>query len=304
MSTSARAAFAGFYNRPILLLVLTALFWACNAIMGQMARGEITAMQLVFLRWIGVTALMWPLFGRQAISFLPVVREHWVAVTAMAVTGFTAFNILFYVASFNTSAVNIGILQGSVPVMVVLGAFLMRGTRITLGQGAGILLTLIGVAVVATRGAPWLMLEIGFNFGDVMMLIACGSYAVYAVLLQGRPAMPAPAFFTLMAPIAMLTALPPVVWEVATQDVGWPSAEGLVITALVAIFPGTLAQVFFMRGVDLIGPGRAGIFVNLVPVFAAVLAVVILSEPFAVFHAVALAMVLGGIALVQMLGRS
>jgi drug/metabolite transporter (DMT)-like permease len=137
-----------------------------------------------------------------------------------------------------------------------------------------------------------------------MMLLACVSYATYAVLLHGRPAMPGVVFFTLMAPVALLTAIPPVIWEVATAEPDWPTAAGWLITLFVAVFPGTIAQVFFVRGVDLIGPSRAGAFNNLVPVFAAGLAVLILAEPFAWYHGAALVLVLGGILLVQRAGRS
>jgi drug/metabolite transporter (DMT)-like permease len=294
----------GLYGRPYLLLVLTTFMWACNAIAGQLARGEITPMQHVLIRWIMVTALMWPLYGRQAVDYLPMVRQYLWSIAAMSVTGFTMFNILFYVASFNTTAVNVGILQGSVPVIVVLLAFLFRGTSITALQGVGVVITLVGVALVATRGAPWLVLGIAFNIGDIAMLLACASYSAYAVLLQGRPPMPGSVFFTLMAPIAGLTAIPPVIWETVTQQVTWPTATGWLITAFVALFPGTIAQLFFMRGVDLIGPGRAGAFTNLVPVFAAGLAIVILGEVFAWYHGAALALVLGGILLVQRAARS
>jgi drug/metabolite transporter (DMT)-like permease len=78
-----------------------------------------------------------------------------------------------------------------------------------------------------------------------------------------------------------------------------PTAQGLAVTAWIAVFPSFLSQIFYLRGVDLIGPGRTGVFVNLVPVFAAVLAVGLISEPFAPYHAVALVLVLGGIWLAQ-----
>jgi drug/metabolite transporter (DMT)-like permease len=78
-----------------------------------------------------------------------------------------------------------------------------------------------------------------------------------------------------------------------------PTAQGLAVTAWIAVFSSFLSQIFYLRGVDLIGPGRAGVFVNLVPVFAAVLAVGLISEPFAPYHAVALVLVLGGIWLAQ-----
>ena len=299
-----RALIASLHARPHVLLTMTMFMWACNAIAGQFARGEITPVQHVLIRWMMVTALMWPLYGRQALDFLPVLRRHAWKIAAMAMLGFTGFNILFYVASFNTTAVNVGILQGSIPMIVAVLAFLIQGSRITVLQGLGILITLVGVAMVATRGLPWLALGIALNFGDAMMLLACLSYSTYAVLLQGRPAMPAEVFFTLMAPIAMLTAIPPVLWEAAVADPGWPTWKGWLITAFVALFPGTIAQLFFVRAVDLIGPARAGAFNNLVPVFASVLAVLILGEAFAWYHAAALVLVLGGIAMVQLTGRS
>ena len=119
------------------------------------------------------------------------------------------------------------------------------------------------------------------------MVVACLLYALYAVGLKSRPAVDGLAFFAFMAFIAALASVPLLLLEAAQGGVVVPSAEGW------------LAQIFFMRGVDLIGPGRAGVFVNLVPVFAALLAVLILSEPFRWYHAGALVLVLGGIVIAQ-----
>ena len=298
------ALIQALYARPQVLLILTAFMWACNAIAGQLARGEITPIQHVFMRWVMVTALMAPFYGRQALAALPAIRSRLWIVAGMAVLGFTGFNILFYVASFNTTAVNIGILQGSVPVIVVILAWIFRGTRITALQAFGIGLTLFGVSLVATRGQPWLVWEIALNFGDLVMLVACASYAGYAVLLQGRPAIPGAVFFTVMAAIAAITAFPPMVWEYVADAPPMPTWKGWVITLFVAVFPAALAQQFFMRGVDLIGPGRAGVYANVVPVFAAGLAILVLGERFEWYHGAALVLVLVGIAVVQRSAKS
>jgi drug/metabolite transporter (DMT)-like permease len=111
--------------------------------------------------------------------------------------------------------------------------------------------------------------------------------------------MPAIAFFTLLALISAVTSVPLLILEAATTGLQMPTLQGWLVTLFVAIFPSCLAQIFFLRGVDMIGPGRAGVFVNLVPVFAAILAVLLLNEPFAPFHAVALVLVIGGIWLAQ-----
>ena len=300
MSSAICYAFDRLYQRPVVLLVLTMLFWAGNAIAGQLAKGQITPLQLVLFRWIAVTAVMWPLFGREVLAHWHVARPQMGRVIVMAILGFTGFNVLFYLASLKTTGVNIGILQGSVPVFVLLGALVAHGTRVTAVQGLGVIVTLVGVIIVATAGAPWAVIDLGLNQGDAIMLIACLLYALYAVLLQGRPAMPGAAFFTLMAPIATITAIPPAITEaVLAADYAWPSAQGWLICAYVAIFPSCLAQLFFLRGVDLIGPGPAGLYTNLVPVFASVLAVLLLDQVFATYHALALGFVLGGIWLAQ-----
>jgi drug/metabolite transporter (DMT)-like permease len=215
----------------------------------------------------------------------------------------TGFNALYYFAAHYTSAINIGILQGSMPIFVLAGAWLAHGARASLVQWVGVLITALGVVVVATGGAPLSILEVDLNTGDLAMVAACAVYAAYTVALRDRLDMPATAFFALLALIAAVTSLPLLALEVYAGGLRMPTANGLLITVWIAIFPSFLAQIFYLRSVDLIGPGRAGVFVNLVPVFAAAMAVVLIDEPFAAFHAVALVLVIGGIWLAQRTGK-
>jgi drug/metabolite transporter (DMT)-like permease len=131
------------------------------------------------------------------------------------------------------------------------------------------------------------------------MIVGSALYAYYAVGLQTRPAISGPAFFTLLVIFAALSAVPLVIIESLVQGWKTPSLQGLLVTLWVAIFPSCLAQLAFLRGVDAVGPGRAGVFINLVPVFAALFGVVLLGERFAGYHALSLVLVLGGIALAQ-----
>jgi len=287
------------YQWPAVLLTLTAVFWAGNAVAARLAVGHISPFLLVFLRWVMVLAVLWPLYGGQVRAHWGEIRPRLGNITLMGVLGFTGFNALFYTAGYYTSAINIGILQGSIPVVVLAGAFFMYGTRATLVQIMGVLITTIGVVVVATQGTPLSILDIGLNRGDLAMLAACVFYAFYTLALRNRPDMPGIAFFTLLALISAVTSVPLLILEAATTGLQMPTLQGWAVTLFVAIFPSCLAQIFFLRGVDMIGPGRAGVFVNLVPVFAAILAVMLLNEPFAVFHAVALVLVIGGIWLAQ-----
>jgi drug/metabolite transporter (DMT)-like permease len=290
------------WSAPVLLLAITALMWAGNTIAGRLAVGHISPMLLTALRWTFVLALLWPIFGRE-------VRDHWSEIrpvfprlAVLAALGYTGFNAFYYVAAHYTSAINLGILQGSIPVFVLIGAFLAHGTRASVVQILGVITTLIGVIVVASQGDFHRLLALAFNIGDVFVLAACVFYAIYTVGLKNRPTMSGAGFFTLLAAVAAATSIPLVAWEYASGQLQWPTLRGWALTLWIALFPSCLSQLTYLRGVDLIGPSRAGVYVNLVPIFAAFLAVGLLAEPFGVYHAVALALVLGGIWLTQRTG--
>lgn len=304
MLTALNRAAEYLFRSPAVLLTLAGIFWAGNAVASRLAVDQISPLTLVFLRWVLVLAVLWPIYGRQVRAYWPQIRPRLVAIVAMASLGFTGFNVMFYIAAHYTSAINIGILQGAMPIFVLAGAFLAHGTKASLVQMCGVLITSVGVLVVATHGMPLSVLDIDLNRGDLLMLAASILYAFYTVALRDRPQMPGAAFFTLLALIAAITSLPLVVVEAATSGLTMPTAKGLLVTAYIAIFPSCIAQIFMLRGVDLIGPGRAGVFMNLVPVFSAFLAVVLINEPFAPFHAVALLLVIGGILLAQRPPRS
>jgi drug/metabolite transporter (DMT)-like permease len=287
------------FRQPMLLLALTALFWAGNAVASRLAVGEVSPFLLVFLRWSIVCLLLLPFLWRRILANWASLRPRLKVVVFMALFGFTGFNALFYIAAHSTTALNIGIIQGAIPIFVLLAAFAAYRTPVSLVQTAGVALTVLGVILVASQGSLSRLAGLTFNLGDMIMVLACLFYALYATALKNRPAIDGLVFFAFLALIAALASLPLLALEVATGELILPTAKGWVVTAYIALFPSCIAQIFFMRGVDLIGPGRAGVFVNLVPVFAALLAVLILSEPFRWYHAGALTLVLTGIVVAQ-----
>ncbi len=286
---------AGASGRAYVLLTLTALCWGANAVFGRLAVGEISPMALVSLRWLGALGLLVAFAHAQVRRDWPVLRTRLPFVAAMGAIGFTVFNALFYLAAHWTTAVNIGIIQGSIPVFVLIGAFAAYRTRVAGLQVAGVLVAMLGVALVAAGGDLARLASLALNFGDVLMIAACVLYAGYTLGLSRRPPVSPLSLFTGMAGAAFVTSLPLALAEAALGRFQWPTPAGWLILGLVTLFPSFLAQISFIQGVALIGPSRAGVFVNLVPVFASILALLILQEPFRLFHAVALALVLGGI---------
>jgi drug/metabolite transporter (DMT)-like permease len=292
----------GSHLKAYLLLVATTLCWGLNAIFSKLAVDQISPMQLVTFRWLGVVILL-SLFARNKLRRdWPLLRQHLPFLCLMGTCGFTAFNAFFYVAGHHTSAINIGILQGSIPVFVLLGSWLAMRHRITRVQGIGVFMTLLGVVTVASGGDLRELLNLAVNRGDLFMLIACFFYATYSVGLSRRPRVSALGLFTVMAAVAWLVSLPLVMVETWLLGWHWPSTSGWIIAGLVTLLPSLVAQIFFIQGVGLIGPGRAGVFVNLVPVFASVMAIFFLGETFELHHALSLLLVLGGIGLSE-LGR-
>jgi drug/metabolite transporter (DMT)-like permease len=297
--TALRAAWAWFFRRPYVVLGVTATMWAGNAIAGRLAVGEISPMALTGLRWLIALAALAAIAGRQIRAEAPALKPRWRYVLLMGALGYTAFNALFYISAHHTTAVNMAIIQGSMPVLVLLGALAAFGTRIRGTQVVGMAVTLVGVALVATQGDLTTVMRVAFNVGDLWMICACVFYAGYTVFLRNRPDVSGITLFAVLAAVAFLTSLPLVAYEIAAGTVQWPTPKGWLIMLFIGLFPSFLAQVFFMRAVELIGPGRAGLFVNLVPVFGAFLAVLILGEPFHLYHAAALALVLGGIIIAE-----
>jgi drug/metabolite transporter (DMT)-like permease len=286
-------------GRAYLLLTATALCWAANAIFGRLAVGEVSPMALVTLRWLGALGLLAVFAHARVRRDWPAIRPRLPFVAAMGALGFTAFNALYYVAAHWTTAVNLGILQGAVPVFVLTGALAVDRTPVGGLRLAGVLVTLLGVVIIACGGDLARLTSLTFNFGDLLMIAACALYSGYMLALRRRPPVSALGLFTVMAAAAFLASLPLALTEAALGRFQWPTATGWIILALVTLFPSFLAQIFFIQGIALIGPSRAGIFVNLVPVFASILAVLVLGEPFTRSHALALGLVLGGIWLAE-----
>lgn len=291
-----------FNGQAGLLLVFTTLIWGCNAVAARLAVGEISPMMLTTARWSICCVALWFTARRQVAAHWPVLKPRWRYLSVMGVSGFTAFNALFYAAAHHTTAINIAIIQGTIPVLVLLGAVLFLRLRVTPLQSLGVLVTLAGILVIASRGQWAVLAGLAFNIGDVWMVIASLLYAGYMLGLRWRPAVPPIVFFAAVAGVAALASLPLLAAEIATGHFFMPTLKGWALMLFVGLFPSFVSQITFIQAVSLIGAARAGVFLNLTPVFGPLLAVLILGEPLALYHAVALALVLGGIWIAERLG--
>ena len=278
-----------------LLLVLTTLFWAGNFTIGRWAAGHVPPVTLAFLRWTGAALLVLPLAWSALRRDWVVIRANLPVLLLLGVSGSGLFNTLQYIALTGTTATSAGIINSSSPVMIALLSLALNGERLGLLQGAGIALSLAGVLTVVSRGDASLASELAFNTGDLVMLAAMAIWALYTALLHRRPPLSGFSFAAVTYVIASgLNAALSAAEIAAGARVDWSAASAAAI-AYTAVFPSFLAYLFYNRGVEIIGPARAGAFLHLVPLFTVLLAVLFLGEEPALYHAVGLSLIASGV---------
>jgi drug/metabolite transporter (DMT)-like permease len=291
------------HKKAYLLLLATTLFWAGNAIAGKLAVGHVSPMLLNTARWGFMLAILLVVGVKHLARDWPVIRRHWWFLLFTGAVGFTGFSVAMYSALVYTSATNVSIEQGGIPLFVFLASYLLFGTRTTPGQIAGFSLSFIGVVVTATNGEVHSLLHLDMNFGDALMLLAIVAFGLYTAIVRRKPAMHWMNLMTALCIGAVLSAAPFVAAEAATGALILPDGQGWMVILYAVIFPSLVGQAFYVRAVEMIGANRAGIFINFLPVWGALLSVIILGETFHVYHAVALVMVVAGVLLAEVSGR-
>ncbi|MEI9905910.1 MAG: DMT family transporter [Asticcacaulis sp.] len=279
------------------LLALTTLIWAGNSIAGKIGAGHIDPILLTALRW-GLAATIIVILSLKPLrQDWPVIRKHLPLLLAYGATGFALFNMLLYTALTETSVINVMIEQAGIPIVIFIGNFALFRTRATWAQLAGFGLTFAGVLVTATQGEATRLLGLKLNIGDALMLLAILVYGGYTVGLKWKPPLHWQSLLAIPCIGAALTCLPFLAWRYDAHPFGPPDATGWGVVAYAAIFVALIASATYIAAIEHIGANRAGIFINLLPIFGVILSVLILHAPLHGFHIVALVLVCGGIVL-------
>ena len=275
-------------NQPHLLLSITALGWAGNAIVGRLAAGHIPPVTLAFL-------LILPFAWKHLRRDWAAIRGRLGTMVVLSVTGISAFNTLQYWALEYTQALNTLLLQSAGPLFVAVWSLLLLGVRATLAQAGGIALSLSGVLVILLHGDLTTLGNIEFNKGDVIFMVALVIFGLYSVLSLKRPDIHGLSFVGFTFGCGAVCLIPLFSWELLTRPVMQLDTTNLLTLFYVAVFPSTLAYLCFNRGVQLIGANRAAPFFHVVPVFGSVMAIVFLGEHPQLFHLIGFALVLTGV---------
>ncbi|OYX88651.1 MAG: EamA family transporter [Azorhizobium sp. 35-67-5] len=284
------------YDAPYLLLSLTAFLWATNIVLGRHVAGHVPPVALACLRWSIAALLILPFTFRQVRADLPIILRNLPLLLVLAASGVSSYNAMSYYGLQFTQALNGLLVQSISPLLIAVWSLVLFRDRLSLGQTAGIIVSLLGVMVIICRGDLDVLLHLTPNVGDVWIVAALVIYAFYAAFLRMRPPLGSASFLTVLMILGALLLVPFTVWEAQHGEISLtldPLSIGVIL--YVSVFPALIAYLCFNRGVELIGANRAAPFFHLMPVFGSVLAILLLGETFAWYHGLGYAMVLAGI---------
>lgn len=307
LETENRGISARLLDQPYLLLLLAPLFWGGNVVAAKLVVGEIDPFLLLAARCVGATLFILPFSWPYLKADLPLIRRHWLLLMAYGALGYALFNVFLYVGLTSTTAVNSAIEQAALPMLIMGANFLIFRVRAGLLQILGVLIAIFGVILVATHGDPLRLLTMDINIGDGLVILACLTYTTYTLALRFRPNIHLMSFMAVaftgaaITGIAMLALLGGGIGQFASLAQASPKVWGVIV--YVMIFPSMFSQVFYARGVELVGPNRAAPSHNLIPVFGALGSVVILGERLDVYHYLAAAIIVAGIVLAEWAAR-
>jgi drug/metabolite transporter (DMT)-like permease len=286
---------ARVFGNAYILLVLTMLFWAGNSVTARGAAGLVPPFTLAWLRWTVAALLILPFAWPHMKRDMAIIRGHWPILVLLASLGTGSFVSVYYYGISKTTAINALIINSAVPILIPLAIFAFYRETLTRMQAAGILVSFVGVLAVLTKGDPALLATFQLNEGDLWILLSMMIWAVYTALLRKQPKMHWMSFGALSFIVASLVNLPLFLGELMSGLTVQPSLHSFLAIAYVSTFPSLVAQIFYIRGVELIGGTRAGVFMHLIPFFGGIMAILFLGEELHLFHLSGFALILCGV---------
>jgi drug/metabolite transporter (DMT)-like permease len=212
----------------------------------------------------------------------------------LAVLGISCFNTLLYTAVHTTTAINGALIQSTMPAVIIIFSLVIYREQISKVQSAGVMLCILGAGWIVLRGDLRTLITMSFVRGDILVVIAVVLYALYSALLRQRPPLHPLSFLSLTFVMGALGLLPLYLWESFHYQAPEVTAEVVASILYVALLPSIVAYFCWNHGIELIGANRAGLFINLVPVFASGLAIALLGESLHSFHLLGMLLIFGG----------
>jgi drug/metabolite transporter (DMT)-like permease len=280
-----------------LLLTLSTLFWAGNFIVGKFATlFEIPPLTLNVLRWFSVWFILMPFTYKEIYNNLSYVKKNWLLISFMGLITISTFNSVVYFALNHTQVINAVLVLAAIPAATIVLSSFMNIEKTNIFQLLGLLLSIIGIGSIISNGDLQRIISLSFNKGDVWMLVCVITWSLYSTLLKkNKFKLSQFTLIQLMVTAGLLFLIPQLFYEKSIGlEVNFNKAF-FIILFYVVVFPAIAAYYCWQKGVEIIGPNRASMFIQLMPLFSAVMAIIIFKEKFELYHFVGAAFIVSGI---------
>ncbi len=278
-----------------LILALASLCWSGNHLLGRAIAGHVPPLTISCLRWLLAAVVLYPFIREHLRRDWPEIRQHVGVLVYLSLIGGGIFGALQFLALQATTALNVSVMNSLGPVTIAIAAAVMFRDRLTGGQFAGIVISMIGVLAIITKLDVGVLAQLTFNIGDLLSLFNMVLWGVYSASLRWRPKIHPASFMFMFSLIAGLSVTPLMVWEASNGFVLQPTPLTFFAVAQAVLFSTIAAFMLWTRGVELIGPNRAGVFLHLIPIYSALLTGALLGEPLRFYHVVGFVLILAGV---------
>ena len=280
-----------------MLLVLAALFWSGNFIVGKFATlFQIPPLSLNFFRWLAVWVILMPFTYKEISNHWPNIRKNWAVISLMGVMTISTFNSVVYFALNYTQVINAVLVLAAIPAATIIFSFLMNIEKTNTFQLLGLFLSIIGVTTIISNADFQKIISLNLNKGDLWMLVCVFTWAIYSTLLKKyKFKFSQFSLIQLMVSVGILFLIPQFFYEKSIGlDINFNKAF-FVILFYVVIFPAIAAYYCWQKAIDIIGPNRSSMFIQLMPLFSALMAIIIFNEKFQIYHFIGASFILIGI---------
>jgi drug/metabolite transporter (DMT)-like permease len=282
-----------------IFLLFTTLFWSGNFIVGKAASlYEIPPFTLNFYRWLFAWLILMPFTFKEIIEKKKYILDNIKLITALGITSITFFNSIVYYSLNFTNVINGVLMISVIPVMIIFFSWVFNIEKTNIYQITGVIFSLLGVAVIITKAELNILLDLDFNKGDLWMVVAMFSWAIYSVLLKKKKhKLSQISLLEMIITMGLIFLFPIYFIEMKMGYHVILNIPFALTLSYVVLFPSLISFLFWIKGIALIGANRSGIFLHLMPIFSALMAIIILKEKFMFFHLIGAALILIGILL-------
>ena len=286
-------------NLAYLFLILATIFWSGNFIVGKAASiFEIPPFSLNFYRWLFAGLILLPFTFKELILKKNYIFENLGFFIILGITSITIFNSIVYYSLHYTQVISGVLMISTIPVWIIFISSILKIEKTNIFQIIGVGLSLLGVIFIITKVDLNLIKNLDFNKGDLTMVVAMFSWAIYSALLKKKTYEISQITLLQVVIITGLIFLIPIyIIEMSLGNVIKLDKPFLLTLTYVVLFPGLASFFFWIKGIALIGANRAGAFLHLMPIFGAIMAMVIFKEKFMYYHILGAIFIIAGITL-------